>query len=158
MGGTRHPYSEPRSEVENLLVMVVDDHDANRRIMQYLLTGFGCRPVLAACGEEAVEHAAAQPFDLILMDLHMPGIDGDETTRLIRAEGASRGAYILRWTTDVAVRFEPGLYDGEAPKSMSLPELSGMIREACRRASRRSGKSRTTEDGDAKPQARRERR
>ncbi len=153
MGGTRHPYREPRPEVENLLVMVVDDHDANRRIMQYLLTEFGCRPVLASCGEEALEHAAAQPFDLILMDLHMPGIDGDETTRLIRAEGASKGAYILRWTTDVAVRFEPGLYDGEAPKSMSLPELSGMIREACRRAARRSGKSRVAVDGESRPQA-----
>jgi len=142
MAGLRHPDVRPVSGAEGLRVLVVDDHEANRRIMDLLLTEFGCRPVIADCGEAAVDCAAAQPFDLILMDLHLSGIDGDEAVRRIRAGGASRGAYILRWTVDVTVPFEPGLYDGEAPKSMSIPALSEMIAEACRRAPLRSARRR----------------
>ncbi|MEJ0066724.1 MAG: hypothetical protein WDM85_15990 [Caulobacteraceae bacterium] len=44
----------------------------------------------------------------------MPGIDGDEATRAIRAEGVSKDAFVVRWTTEV-VRFGPGLYDTAAP-------------------------------------------
>jgi len=142
MGASRHPDIEPRPQAARLEVLVADDHEANRRIMEILLTEFGCRPVLTDCGEEAVDYAAEQAFDLILMDLNLPGIDGDEATRQIRAGGASRAAFILRWTTDVAVRFEPGLYDGEAPKSMTVPALTEMISEACRRASSRATRRR----------------
>jgi DNA-binding response OmpR family regulator len=133
MGGARHPDIEPRPEAADLKVLVVDDHESNRRIMHILLTEFGCRPVLAACGEEAVEYAAEQAFDLIVMDLNMPGIDGDETTRLIRADGASKDAFIVRWTTEI-VRFAPGLYDSAAPKPMTAPALAGILSEAYRRA------------------------
>src|SRR5271169_1862223 len=75
MSGARHPDIEPRPEAADLKVLVVDDHETNRRIMHILLTELGCRPVLAACGEEAVDYAAEQPFDLIIMDVNMPGID-----------------------------------------------------------------------------------
>jgi DNA-binding response OmpR family regulator len=138
MGGWRHPDIELRPEAATLKVLVVDDHEANRRIMNILFTEFGCRPVLAACGEEAVDYAAAEAFDLIVMDLNMPGIDGDETTQLIRADGASKDAFVVRWTTEF-VRFGPGLYDSAAPKPMTLPALEEMIYEACRRAADRSG-------------------
>lgn len=138
MSGWRRPDIEFRSEAAALKILVVDDHEANRRIMNILLTEFGCRPVLAACGEEAVDDAAAVAFDLIVMDLNMPGIDGDEATQLIRADGASKDAFIVRWTTEF-VRFGPGLYDGAAPKPMTVPALEEMIYEACRRAADRSG-------------------
>jgi DNA-binding NtrC family response regulator len=138
MGGWRHPDIEFRPEAATLKVLVVDDHEANRRIMNILLTECGCRPVLAACGEEAVDFAAAEAFDLIVMDLNMPGIDGDEATQLIRAEGASKDAFIVRWTTEL-VRFGPGLYDSQAPKPMTFPALGEMIYEACRRAADRCG-------------------
>jgi len=116
-----------------LKVLVVDDTKPNLRIMHILLMEFGCRPVLAACGEEAVEHAEAQAFDLIVMDLNMPGMDGDEATRLIRENGASKDAFVVRWTTEF-VRFGPGLYDSAAPKPMTAPALGDILSEAVRRA------------------------
>jgi len=133
MGGTRHPRIEPRPEAADLKVLVVDDHEANRRIMHILLSELGCRPVLAACGEEAVDYAAEDAFDLIVMDVNMPGIDGDEATRMIRAQGASKDAFVVRWTTEV-VRFGPGLYDSVAPKPMTAPALAEILSEAYRRA------------------------
>ena len=133
MGGARHPDREPRPEAADLKVLVVDDHEANRRIMHILLTELGCRPALAACGEEAVEYAAEQAFDLIVMDVNMPGIDGDEATRAIRADGASKDAFVVRWTTEV-VRFGPGLYDSVAPKPMTAPALAEILSAAYRRA------------------------
>jgi CheY-like chemotaxis protein len=133
MGGPRHPRIEPRPEAADLKVLVVDDHEANRRIMHILLAELGCRPVLAACGEEAVDYAAEEAFDLIVMDVNMPGIDGDEATRAIRAQGASKDAFVVRWTTEV-VRFGPGLYDSVAPKPMTVPALAAILSEAYRRA------------------------
>jgi CheY-like chemotaxis protein len=133
MGGPRHPDIEPRPGAADLKVLVVDDHEANRRIMHLLLTEFGCRPVLAACGEEAVDYAAEQAFDLIIMDVNMPGIDGDEAARAIRADGASKDAFVVRWTTEVG-RFGPGLYDSAAPKPMTVPALAELLAEAYRRA------------------------
>jgi len=133
MGGLRHPDIEPQPEAAALMVLVVDDHETNLRLMNILLTEFGCRPVLAACGEEAVDYAEAQAFDLIVMDLNMPGMDGDEATRLIRENGASKDAFVVRWTTEF-VRFGPGLYDSAAPKPMTVPALADILSEAVRRA------------------------
>ncbi|MBI5170767.1 MAG: response regulator [Candidatus Eisenbacteria bacterium] len=65
-------------------VLVVDDHPVNRRILFETLRGWGARPESAASGEEALaklEHDAADPFAIVLMDYRMPGMDGLETAR-----------------------------------------------------------------------------
>ena len=127
----RHNDIEPLAE--QLRVLVVDDHELNRRVMRILLAEFGCGATFAACGDEGVELAAIQRFDLIFMDLNMPGLDGDEATGLIRAAGASRSTFIVRWTTEASLRLDPGLYDGHAPKPIQLPALVQIITEAARR-------------------------
>jgi CheY-like chemotaxis protein len=137
MSGSRRPDAWPQPEAATLKVLVVDDHEANLNIMVLLLAVFGCRPVLAACGEEAVEHAETQAFDLIVMDLNMPGMDGDEATRLIRESGASKDAFVVRWTTEF-FRFAPGLYDTQAPKPMTISALEDLISEALRRIAYRN--------------------
>ncbi len=71
----------PRS----LRVLVAEDHPVNRNYMAALLEGMGHRAHFTANGEEAVEAARVQRFDLILMDLHMPVLDGVGATQAIRS-------------------------------------------------------------------------
>jgi len=118
---------------ERLEVLVVDDHELNRRVMKLLLHEFDCRASFAAGGDEGIDQASTQAFDLIFMDLNMPGIDGDEATRSIRAAGASKATFIVRWTTEASLRLDRALYDAQAPKPIQLPALADLLAEAARR-------------------------
>lgn len=70
--------------VFDLKVLVVDDQAINRRVACSLLESMGCVVRLADSGESALEQVQRENFDLVLMDLHMPGQDGIETARRIR--------------------------------------------------------------------------
>jgi PAS domain S-box-containing protein len=65
-------------------VLVVDDLDVNRELVRAILEATGHEVVDASSGAEAVEAAMAGPYDLILMDLQMPGMDGFSAARAIR--------------------------------------------------------------------------
>ncbi len=66
-------------------VLVVDDTPENRRLYSLILREAGCTTVSAASGEEALKVCATQEYAMILMDVHMPGLDGFETARRIRS-------------------------------------------------------------------------
>jgi two-component system, sensor histidine kinase len=68
-----------------LQVLVAEDHPVNRQYMAALLQGLGHDAHFAANGEEAVRAASMRSFDLVLMDLHMPVLDGLGATRAIRS-------------------------------------------------------------------------
>ncbi len=68
----------------DLDVLVVDDNQTNREIVRLFLRPLGIRVAEAADGQTALNLLAEQRFDLVLLDLHMPGIDGIETVIRIR--------------------------------------------------------------------------
>jgi len=72
------------------VVLVVDDHEDNRRILRDLLGSAGYEVVEATTGDDGVAMAKARSPDLILMDIQLPGIDGYEATRRIKADDALR--------------------------------------------------------------------
>lgn len=84
-------------------ILVVDDVAANRELVSALVAGFGMDVSLACDGAEAVEAAIGGGLDLILMDMHMPVMDGLQATRAIRALGGPRSEVpIIALTANVS--------------------------------------------------------
>jgi two-component system cell cycle response regulator DivK len=80
-------------------VLVVEDHEDNRRILRDLLTSAGYEPIEAVSGEEGVALAETHRPDLILMDIQLPGLDGYEATRRIKANPALRHIPVIAVTS-----------------------------------------------------------
>ncbi|MFT3997670.1 MAG: ATP-binding protein [Asticcacaulis sp.] len=81
------PYAElPTALPWGLRVLLVEDHTANRQMIGAILTSAGVSVTEAANGAEAVAHCMAQVFDLVLMDVRMPVLDGASATRVIREQ------------------------------------------------------------------------
>ncbi|WP_431261428.1 ATP-binding response regulator [Roseateles chitinivorans] len=77
--------------VTGLRVLVSEDNPTNRIVIEAMLERLGHVPTLCENGLQALHALRQQPFDLVLMDLHTPQMDGFEATRLMREMPAPRG-------------------------------------------------------------------
>ena len=85
-------------------VLVVEDHYINQVVIQTLFEKLGVPLSVVSSGEEGVEYAKSNPVDLVLMDLNLPGIQGDEATAQIKAYKPSLPVVAL--TADVITESE----------------------------------------------------
>jgi PAS domain S-box-containing protein len=117
-----------------LRILVVDDEPSIRQLLGRLLTREGHDPVLAADGAEALlaVEATEEPFDLILSDLRMPGVGGEELFKTLREQAPEYEGRIVFMTGDVTAR-EVGRIMGEtrAPmvrKPFDISEILELVR------------------------------
>lgn len=112
-----------------LRVLVVDDDEINLAVARHLLVRLGHRPAQADSGEAAIRAVAEGDFDVILMDLRMPGMDGMEATRRIRQGDGGPMAPIRIFamtadlTDDIRRQCQAAGMDGELPKPVRLEAL-----------------------------------
>jgi CheY-like chemotaxis protein len=93
---------DPALPREPLHVLVAEDHPVNRKVVGLLLQSMGHQVSFAEDGQQALMQASQTDFDLVLMDIHMPVMDGLSSARHIRALPGVRGQVpIVALTADV---------------------------------------------------------
>jgi CheY-like chemotaxis protein len=128
------------ASVVGLRVLVAEDTPITQAMMRMRLTKMGCEVSVVENGREAVTAVKAKPFDCILMDYHMPVLDGAEATKEIRAweEGQNKpGIYIAAFTAtsqtnDHNVLMAAGM-DDILVKPMAVTKLTAVLQRAAAR-------------------------
>ncbi|SHH29284.1 PAS domain S-box protein [Ferrimonas marina] len=116
-----------------LRILVVEDSATNREVVAEVLKQDVSELAMAVNGAEAVSMAAQRPFDLVLMDMAMPVMDGLEATRRIRAQsGPNQKVPIIAMTANAFAEdrdacMEAGM-DAFLPKPISIKRLRQMVR------------------------------
>lgn len=118
-------------------VLVVEDNPVNQRVAQKTLERLGHRVTIAATGDEAIAQATSGRYELILMDLQLPDLDGVEATRRIRSHGPTRNVPIIALTADVSREdrarcLSAGMND-HLSKPLRRAELERALRQWCRK-------------------------
>ena len=127
---------KPRSKVEAFAaarVLLVEDNAINQQVASELLAQHGIQPVIADSGEAALSALRAQTFDLILMDIQMPGMDGWTTTRVIRNDLGLRSTPIVAMTAHVTSGDRERSQQAGMNDHVDKPIDPGRLAEALRR-------------------------
>ncbi len=121
-------------------ILIADDDPQIRRVMRMTLVAHGYEVSDAASGDEALEKARAGRFDLVLLDINMPGLGGLETCRSIRS--CSNTAIIMLTVRDAEKDKVEALdagADDYVTKPFRMPELLARIRASLRRVAEAAG-------------------
>jgi two-component system sensor histidine kinase/response regulator len=91
-------------DLRSARVLGIDDNQTNRLVLSKMVEGFGCRIDMAASGARGLEmlHQAARsgdPYHLVLLDMQMPGMDGEQTTRAIKSDPLVKDVKIVILTS-----------------------------------------------------------
>lgn len=105
-------------------VLVADDNPANLDVVGAVLRGLGVEVTTASDGQSAVDIASGAPFDAILLDLRMPGLNGSAAASVIRhGGGANAEVPILAFSADVTSPLDTTLFDGLIAKPIDPAAL-----------------------------------
>jgi two-component system, cell cycle response regulator DivK len=118
--------------VTGATILVVEDNDRNLKLVRDVLEFAGFHVVVATSGEAGVDLAVEQPPDLVLLDLGLPGIDGHEALRRLRASPRTRSLPVVAVTAyamaaDRARALAAG-FDGYLDKPLDVRSLPTDVR------------------------------
>jgi signal transduction histidine kinase/CheY-like chemotaxis protein/HPt (histidine-containing phosphotransfer) domain-containing protein len=118
-----------------LHILLVDDNSTNQQLALRLLARLGYRADVAGSGPEALQALRRQRYDVVLMDVQMPGLDGLETTCRIRQEWPSAAQpYIIAMTADAMTDMQRECFaagmDGYVSKPIRVQALVERLRQA----------------------------
>ncbi|PXW22397.1 response regulator [Paraburkholderia caballeronis] len=102
-------------------ILVIDDSASMRAILQAALASSGYTVTLAADGDEGLEHALAQRFDLVLTDQYMPHVSGLDLIKQLRANQSYAQTPILVLTTESDETFKAEVRDAGATGWIEKP-------------------------------------
>jgi two-component system, cell cycle response regulator DivK len=115
------------------LILVVEDNDKNRKLVRDVLTAKGYRLIEAETGEDGLRLAGEQRPDLVLMDIQLPGIDGIETLRRLRADPATAGTPVVAVTASAMTQDRQKIlaagFDAYQSKPISIRPFLDLVRE-----------------------------
>jgi len=114
-----------------LRVLVAEDNDINQKLVHKMLSKLGLTPNMVANGIEAVEAVQQQDYDVILMDVQMPKMDGMTASQTIRGIKEIQQPYIIALTANALAQdreqcAQAGM-DGFLPKPMRLADLTAAL-------------------------------
>lgn len=121
-----------------LSILAVDDNAVNLMVLDQILSTFGHQVSKAASGHEALDRLSVAAFDLVLMDIQMPGMTGIEALTALRgAPGPNQDTPVIAVTADVLTRDHKAYvdlgFDGQVSKPVQIPalmaELAGLSDE-----------------------------
>lgn len=118
-------------ELSGLRLLIVDDNSANRELARVIVEAFGVNVTEAHGGAEAITAALARPFDIILLDIRMPDIDGVAVARHIRGHaGPNQSVPLIAYTADVdggLLAESGGPFDARLTKPIRAAELLALL-------------------------------
>ena len=115
------------------LILIVEDNEKNRKLARDVLQATGYQTVEAVTGEDAVRLAQAHRPALVLMDIQLPGIDGIEALRQLRADPATRAIPVLAVTASAMTQDRQKIlaagFDGYQSKPIRVREFLAAVRQ-----------------------------
>jgi len=113
-------------------ILVVEDNERNLKLVRDVLQFAGYRVVAASSAEQGIELALAEPPDLVLMDLQLPGMTGTEALERLRLSPRTSAVPVVAVTAfamkDDRVQALAAGFDGYLTKPISVPALPGQVR------------------------------
>jgi signal transduction histidine kinase/ligand-binding sensor domain-containing protein/CheY-like chemotaxis protein/HPt (histidine-containing phosphotransfer) domain-containing protein len=149
--GSRTAHAAPDPAIIGGHVLLVEDEPVNAAVAQGYLAALGCTYAWVENGPEAIARSATEKFDLIMMDLNMPTMDGFATTRLIRQREGTRHVPIIALTAHDAKNYRALCLDAGMNDLLSKPYTLDQCAQLLRRWLDRPRESQRQDIAAARP-------
>ena len=127
----------PGAAMTGALILIVEDNDKNRKLVRDVLTFKGYEVIESETGEEGVRLAQERRPSLVLMDIRLPGIDGVEALRRLRAEETTRGIPVMAMTASVMSEDRQKImaagFDGYQSKPINVTDFVAAVAQLLER-------------------------